>query len=107
MATTLRQWAGQAGIAALGIVLAVMSLWVGSPHWVLLVIAGIAGGFIYMTHPGPDHRDEDDSAFVRGDASGSWFEDVYSGARWFVDGKAISAAFRRVIHRPPKKEEGQ
>jgi len=66
--------------------------------WPLLGIGVLAAIFTYQV-PKPSGGSDDDSAFVRGDASGSTFEDVRSNAKDFVHGNATESVFRRVTHR--------
>ena len=53
-----------------------------------------------MTWPGGDEKEGERSAFVRGDASGSSFDQIYvDGADSFIEGNAIGAQFRRIVFR--------
>lgn len=109
MAALPRQWIGSIAVGAVGAALAVMSLWGGYSHWLLVGLAALVGVGLLLTWPGRDKAasetpEAERSAFVRGDASGSTFDDVVSdGSDSFIEGNAIGAIFRRVIHRAPRR----
>ena len=93
-----RRWIGTTIVSIVALFLGFVAVQL-SP-WLLVPVAVLSGVGILMTWPDADKSDDEGSAFVRGDASGSVFEDVFAdGADRFVDGNAIGAVFRRVIHR--------
>lgn len=100
----IRRWIGSSVVLAVGLVLAIFSVWAGFSHWLLVGLAAVAAVAIWMTWPGRDEPGAERSAFVRGDASGSTFDDVVSdGSDSFIEGNAIGAIFRRVTHRAPRR----
>jgi hypothetical protein len=94
MSAPFHRWLGSSVVLAVGLVLGFLSVAAGYSPWLL---AGLAW-------PGRDEPENERSAFVRGDASGSTFDEVVSdGSDSFIDGDALGAIFRRVIHRAPRR----
>jgi hypothetical protein len=104
MSAPFHRWLGSSVVLAVGLVLGFLSVAAGYSPWLLAGLAVAAAIGVFLTWPGRDEPENERSAFVRGDASGSTFDEVVSdGSDSFIDGDALGAIFRRVIHRAPRR----
>jgi hypothetical protein len=50
-------------------------------------------------------RSREPSVFIRGDASGSVFEDIETNADVFIEGDRAGAVFRNIVHKTRQAED--
>lgn len=104
----MRHWIGMCLLGVAGIAATLLQAWQSLPAWgIALTILLTAGG---VTLTWPVRREQDaprvsspppaaDTAFIRGDASGSTMVDVSSDAQVFIEGDARETFLSRIIHR--------
>jgi hypothetical protein len=107
-----REWIGTSMIALTGTVIGLLGIWRQWPTWLLVGFGLVTLSGVWMSRP---RRPEPvstavppktETAFVRGDASGSYFGDVFAdGADVFIDGNANRTVFERVLHRPAQRRK--
>jgi hypothetical protein len=90
-------------LAALAVVIAIISGIDSWPWWLTAIFALLSlAGVILMLIPSDQKTSEVEerpTAFIRGDASGSSLNTVYSDADFMVDGNARKTKFRNITHR--------
>ena len=103
----MKQYSGSIVSLALATILAATPLY--GVQWPLWTIGPIVGVFLVVGYllrpsksapPTPASSPRRDTAFVRGDADGSTFDDiVVDGAHAVIDGNARNAVFHNVRYR--------
>jgi bacteriorhodopsin len=103
----MSQRLGGTTLAALAVALGIYS-GISSWAWWLIAIFAFFGlvGVVLMMMPEnkPNNEMEPSTAFIRGDASRSSLDTVYSDADYMVDGNARHAKFRNVTHRTRRRK---
>jgi hypothetical protein len=108
MTKLVLQWVGASlqGLVGLGCVVLGISTW--TPIWIaigivlgLMFLAGAVLTAPFLVRPIASVSDVPaQSAFIRGDASGSRIDDVRSDADLFIDGAARESILTRIRHSP-------